>query len=86
MACQESMGPVNDRTTEHLGSSDTAIIAMRRRLYRLARELQQGIEPAAATQPDLYRVRSVAFVIPRNQAWLEECRATMAATSPYYPA
>ena len=32
LAVQESMGPIYDRSTEHLGSSDLAIIAMRRRL------------------------------------------------------
>jgi phthalate 4,5-dioxygenase len=76
MACQESMGPIYDRTNEHLGSSDTAVIAMRRQLLDLARQLEAGIEPPMAFRPDLYRVRSASFVIKRSESWLE---ATMAA-------
>ena len=37
MACQESMGPVVDRTQEHLGTSDVAIIRMRRRMLEALR-------------------------------------------------
>ena len=86
MATQESMGPVNDRTREHLGSSDTAVIAMRRRLQRLAMDLQRGVEPAAAQQPEIYKVRSVSFILNQDQSWVEECYRTMAATSAFYPA
>ena len=38
----ESMGPVADRTREHLGTTDAAIILLRRYLVRKARELQNG--------------------------------------------
>jgi hypothetical protein len=34
------------------------VITARRRLIRMARELQDGIEPYAAYHGDLYRVRS----------------------------
>ena len=37
MACQESMGPIVDRTREHLGTSDVAIIRMRRRMLEALR-------------------------------------------------
>ncbi|MDE3076298.1 MAG: hypothetical protein KGJ86_12795, partial [Chloroflexota bacterium] len=56
-AMNEGMGYVCDRTQEHLGTTDVAIIAMRRRMLRMVKELQQGIEPFAATHPDIYRVR-----------------------------
>ena len=58
-AIEEGMGPIQDRTTEHLGTSDTAIIAARRGLMRAARELQQGIEPFQASHGDIYRVRAM---------------------------
>jgi phenylpropionate dioxygenase-like ring-hydroxylating dioxygenase large terminal subunit len=57
-AVVEGMGTVVDRTQEHLGTSDTAIIAMRRELLGRARELKEGIEPYAATHGDVYRVRA----------------------------
>jgi hypothetical protein len=41
----ESAGPVQDRTQEHLGYSDRAIIAARKLLLRAILELQEGREP-----------------------------------------
>ena len=35
----ESMGPIYDRTQEHLGTTDVAIIFWRRYMMRLARNL-----------------------------------------------
>ena len=62
LAIVETMGPVLDRTVEHLGTADTAIIAYRRLMLRLARQLQQGIEPFAATHPETMRVRTLDVV------------------------
>jgi phthalate 4,5-dioxygenase len=86
MACQESMGPIYDRTREHLGSSDTAIIAMRRQLLALARQLEQGTEPPMAARPDLYRVRSTSFVIERSASWVEATAAAPPAKAALQPA
>lgn len=47
-AMTEGMGYICDRTEEHLGTSDLAIIAMRRILEKRAADLQKGVEPAAA--------------------------------------
>ncbi len=46
---QESMGPIQDRTVEHLGMSDKAIVAMRRKLLALARAIRDGkpVDPSA---------------------------------------
>jgi len=41
----ESMGAIYDRTREHLGVSDKAVIAVRRWLIDAARTLQRGEEP-----------------------------------------
>ena len=62
----ETMGKVVDRRVEHLGTSDLAIIAMRRRLIKGAQELQEGIEPMQAHNPEVYRVRSSSAVLPRD--------------------
>jgi nitrite reductase/ring-hydroxylating ferredoxin subunit len=43
----ESMGDIYDRSAEHLGTSDKAIIRMRRMLIQAARDLATGIEPPA---------------------------------------
>ncbi|MDE3078141.1 MAG: aromatic ring-hydroxylating dioxygenase subunit alpha, partial [Chloroflexota bacterium] len=63
-AMTEGMGYICDRTQEHLGTTDVAIIAARRRLLKAARDLQAGVEPFAATQGNLYRVRSMDLVSP----------------------
>lgn len=58
----ESMGPIMDRTREHLGTADLAIIVYRRRLLRLAQALQQGNEPWAASHGSSYRVRPLDVI------------------------
>jgi len=61
-AMTESMGVICNRTREHLGTSDVAIIAVRRRLLRLIHDLEAGIEPAAASTGRAYSVRSLDVV------------------------
>jgi phthalate 4,5-dioxygenase len=71
-ACQESMGPICDRTAEHLGSSDAGIIRVRRRLMQAAQALrEQGQRPPAVSQPDAYRTRSASVVLPRAASWID---------------
>jgi hypothetical protein len=53
------MGPIVDRSREHLGTSDIAVIAARRLLLKMARNLQKGIDPEIATNADAYRVRAI---------------------------
>jgi hypothetical protein len=60
MAVIESMGPISDRSREHLGTSDSAIIGARRRLLREVADFQEGIEPYAPQHGELYRLRSAA--------------------------
>jgi phthalate 4,5-dioxygenase oxygenase subunit len=72
MAVQEDQrGPISDRTTEHLGSSDTGVISTRRRLIKQAQALEKGLEPLQATSPSVYRVRSMAVVADRSVHWQE---------------
>ena len=62
MAMTESMGRIYDRTNERLGTTDLAIIAARRRLIQLAKQLQEGTEPYAAGHGDIYFIRSLDCV------------------------
>ncbi len=78
LAAQESMGPIYDRQTEHLGSSDLAIIAMRRRLLDAVRALaDSGEVPYETRQPRAYAVRSAAVVLPRVGVWHEQAAEAM---------
>lgn len=65
-AMTESAGPIIDRTLEHLGTSDAAIIKMRRLLIDAARALEKGVEPAGARNGALYRVRSHSVIIDED--------------------
>ena len=70
MACQESMGPIVDRTQEHLGTSDIAIIRMRRRMLEAVRRFQNG-EPLIGLTNDIdwSRVKSEQLIMPIDQPW-----------------
>ncbi len=69
------MGPVVDRTKEHLGTADAAVIATRRILMKAAKALQAGEEPYAATHGACYRDRAWAGVLPRNDDFLNDPEA-----------
>jgi hypothetical protein len=78
-ALQESMGPLVDRTRERLGTSDTAIIAMRRLLLQEIRALAEGHEPQAAHRGDAYWVRSCSLLLKRGVEFDEGARQLMQA-------
>jgi phthalate 4,5-dioxygenase len=66
----ESMGPIYDRTQERLGTSDKAIIRMRRLLMAAAKRVAAG-EDAPATSGDLdYRsIRSAEKILEEGEDW-----------------
>lgn len=66
---EEQWGPISPRRKEHLGTSDLAIIAMRKRLLREVRDLEDGVEPHAANNGASYRVRSAAYLAPKGTEW-----------------
>lgn len=61
-AVTETMGTVVDRSKEHLATSDVALIAMRRALLRLTRDLQKGHEPPMASREEVFDVRGYDVV------------------------
>lgn len=63
MAMTEGGERIIDRTKEHLASSDTAVIKMRRLLIEGAKALRDGVEPVAAAGGRLYRPQSHSTVI-----------------------
>ncbi len=71
-AMTDSMGAISDRDNEHLGTTDMAIIRMRRRLIQAAQALQEGTEPYAASHPEVYKVRSGGAVLPRDVYFTED--------------
>jgi nitrite reductase/ring-hydroxylating ferredoxin subunit len=71
-AVTESMGPIYDRTQEHLGSSDAMVIRTRRRVINAARALSDNATtPPGVDDPAVYRYRSGGVILPRDADWLE---------------
>jgi hypothetical protein len=59
-----------DRTGEHLGTSDSAIIKVRRRLLDAARALRDRGAPPPAQDPAAFLVRSASVVVPPEADWV----------------
>jgi hypothetical protein len=64
-AIQESMGPIADRTAEHLLASDAAIVKIRRLLLQTLKDHAAG-KPLPGMRPDSFRVRSTRYEAPKG--------------------
>lgn len=60
-------GRMVDRSREMLVPSDIPVITARRILLKMAKQLQQGIEPAAPSDGSLYRNLSLAALAPEAE-------------------
>ncbi|MFN0094195.1 MAG: Rieske 2Fe-2S domain-containing protein [Dehalococcoidia bacterium] len=63
---QDSQGAIVDRTKEHLGTTDIAIIEWRKLMLKLARDLREGDEPPYVRRPEAYWLRSGGAVAPSS--------------------
>jgi hypothetical protein len=71
-AVVESMGPIVDRTREHLSVSDRMIVATRKRLLAALDAHAGGEPPPTAVEPRrLQQARSGAYLAPAGRDWLE---------------
>jgi hypothetical protein len=67
-ALQETMGPIVDRSKEHLGPADRAIIATRRMLLNSVKAVQAGGNPPG-TDTSYYQARAIEKIFPREETW-----------------
>jgi len=69
----ETMGPIYDRSREHLGYSDKTIVALRKLLLNAVRNLAEGKEPRHVIhdprEVDFSRLRSLKGVLPAGTDW-----------------
>jgi phthalate 4,5-dioxygenase len=72
-AVQEGMGAIVDRSQEHLGRADQAIIEARQLYLRAAEALvRDGIEPPGVETAETYEhITSYAFLQPKGAPWRE---------------
>jgi hypothetical protein len=70
MMATESAGPIYDRTKEHLGSTDVAVIRMHRMLIRAAKALAEGQEPPAlGGSGDFRGIRGAEKILADGEDW-----------------
>lgn len=70
--CQASMGPIVDRSQEHLSTGDKAVVRVRRMLLQAVGEFMEG-RPPMGTDPGIcYReIHGCMDVLPSGQVWQE---------------
>ena len=68
-ALQEGMGPIVDRSREHLGTSDKAIIAARQLLLEGTDDAEHDRSPRGVAPEASRTIRPYDAVIPHGQAW-----------------
>jgi hypothetical protein len=78
-AMQEGMGPVVDRSKEHLGASDRAIIAARQVLLEAVRIAEEGGEPGGVDPTSYRKVRAVDLEIPVGVPWQDSLKDELIA-------
>ena len=70
-AMTETMGPIYDRTQEHLATTDAMVIYVRRRLLEAARRLgEDGSVPANVDDTSLARIRPASVLLAEGDSWI----------------
>ncbi len=78
----EGMGAIQDRTLEHLVSSDRGIVAQRKVLLKAIQDVQEGRDPAHVIRdPELNRFPHMVVysaVVPTSTTWKDYCEQLIA--------
>ena len=70
-AVQETMGPISDRSKEHLLIGDTAIVQIRHFLLETLKDMEAG-KPLPGLDPASFRVRSTRYEAPRDDVFTDK--------------
>jgi phthalate 4,5-dioxygenase oxygenase subunit len=63
-----SMGPISDRTKEHLIASDLAVVRFRKRLLDSVERMERGEDPVGVTA-DLSQISAIDAPVPQSGHW-----------------
>jgi phthalate 4,5-dioxygenase len=71
MAMWESMGPIADRSEDHLGASDLAVLQFRRQMVTAAKAFQKGGPAIGAVEPRARQIELASFegMLPKGADW-----------------
>lgn len=79
-ACQSGESAIYDRSQEHLGSTDTGIVQVRKMLLDSLRQMQQDQTlPPSVFDAARFMVRAVSLTLPANADWSQTGEAAMRA-------
>jgi phenylpropionate dioxygenase-like ring-hydroxylating dioxygenase large terminal subunit len=76
----ESMGPISDRSKEHLGMSDVGVVRFRRMMLRVARAHTANNASPPGLDPVSQRVRATAMILPESASWRSVLQERATAT------
>ncbi|WP_322060635.1 Rieske 2Fe-2S domain-containing protein [Paraburkholderia sp. J63] len=73
-AVSETQGRILDRTKEHLGTSDVAVVAWRRQMIRTARALAERneIPPVLSAPIPWQQIRAATVIFANDRTWKQE--------------
>ena len=71
MAMWESMGPIAERSRDHPGSSDVAVVQFRRMMVAAAKKFGEGAPAIGTTAPHIPHVKLASFegIVPKSTDW-----------------
>ena len=73
------MGPICDRTHEHLGTTDRAIITARQLLFEALDAIANGEDPKGLDSTRYRDLRAVDLMIPGGVRWQDALERDLAA-------
>jgi phthalate 4,5-dioxygenase oxygenase subunit len=73
------MGRIYDRTKEHLGSADLAVITTRRLLMEAIKDVAAGKDPIGTMSTHMNEVRAAEMLMPEDAPWYQTIKAELAA-------
>ena len=79
VALQEGMGILVDRSKEHLGTTDRAIIVMRKLMLEAIDEVEAGRAPRGVDANAYRSVRALDHIVPGNVDWRTALATEMSA-------
>lgn len=78
----EGMGPIHDRSKEHLNQADVMVVATRRRLFEACRALEETgkMPPGSEDTSLIFNARGGCYVSQPDVDWVAEFNAQLAAS------
>jgi len=84
MAMWESMGPIADRSRDHPGTSDVAVVQFRRMMVAAVKKFQDGAPAPGTAEPRVRHVELASFegILPKSADWRSAGGATRETAAP----